>query len=321
MVQKRIGLGTWSWGNQLFWDYQMKNDEELFATFQEAVKRRFYFIDTADSYGIGKLNGRSEELLGKFTKKTSLLQKNRINIATKLAPYPWRIGKNGFTKPFLKSLGRLNNKLNIVQLHWSTAKYFPFQELQLLENLSDLVDQGYDFQIGLSNVGPKRLQQIIEYLALKGKKVKSVQVQYSLLSPELEKQRLVKKICEQNNIDFLAYSPLSFGLLCYEFKERKYHQKSKLRNFLFSVYEKPTYELRSLIKSIAEARSVSMAQVAINWCCYQNAVPIVGIRKRQQVIDISGVLRWDLNIQEFEMLETASRKCLMKLPGNPFTSN
>ena len=27
------------------------------------------FIDTADSYGTGKLNGRSEELLGKFLQK------------------------------------------------------------------------------------------------------------------------------------------------------------------------------------------------------------------------------------------------------------
>ena len=113
-MKKRIGLGTWSWGNKVFWDYKIDNDENLRETYEEALKRGFYLIDTADSYGTGKLNGRSEELLGKFLLETPTLKKKRIQIATKLAPYPWRVGNKGFTKPFLKSLERLNNKLDII---------------------------------------------------------------------------------------------------------------------------------------------------------------------------------------------------------------
>ena len=164
-MKKRIGLGTWSWGNQVFWDYQISNDDDLRETYKEALKRGFNFIDSADSYGTGKLNGRSEELLGKFLLDTSSFQKKRIQIATKLAPYPWRFGNKGFTKPYLKSLERLNNKLDIVQIHWSTAKYNPWQEFQLLNNLCNLIDQGFNFQIGLSNIGPKRLKKIIQYLS------------------------------------------------------------------------------------------------------------------------------------------------------------
>ena len=43
--------------------------------------------------GTGLLNGRSEELLGQFVKELpgSDKQRNSICIATKLAPYPWRI--------------------------------------------------------------------------------------------------------------------------------------------------------------------------------------------------------------------------------------
>jgi len=39
------------------------------------------------------LNGRSEELLGQFVREYpgSERQRNNICIATKLAPYPWRI--------------------------------------------------------------------------------------------------------------------------------------------------------------------------------------------------------------------------------------
>ena len=74
-MKKRIGLGTWSWGNQVFWDYQTCNDDNLRETYKEALKRGFNFIDTADSYGTGKLSGRSEELLGQFLLDSSSLKK------------------------------------------------------------------------------------------------------------------------------------------------------------------------------------------------------------------------------------------------------
>lgn len=43
--------------------------------------------------GTGLLNGRSEELLGQFVREFpgSDKQRNGVCIATKLAPYPWRI--------------------------------------------------------------------------------------------------------------------------------------------------------------------------------------------------------------------------------------
>ena len=298
-MKKRIGLGTWSWGNQVFWDYQTSDDDDLRETYKEALKRGFNLIDSADSYGTGKLNGRSEELLGKFLLDTPTFQKKRIQIATKLAPYPWRVGNKGFTKPFLKSLERLNNKLDIVQIHWSTAKYNPWQELQLLNNLCDLIDQGFNFQIGLSNIGPQRLKKIIQYLSKRDKKVKSVQIQFSLLSPDFLKHTNVKRICENNDIDFLAYSPLSFGILCIDPEKDEDKQNSFLRSLIFKNYKKSSIELRRCLKQIAVSRSVSQAQVAINWCCYQGAIPLVGMRKRSQVIDISNVFKWNLNQKEF----------------------
>ena len=319
-MKKKIGLGTWSWGNKLFWNYQTRNDNDLRETFDEALKRGFDLIDTADSYGTGNLNGRSEALLGEFLLDTSFSRKKSIQIATKLAPYPWRIGNKGFNKAFLKSLERLNNKLDIVQLHWSTAKYNPWQELQFLNNLCDLLDQGFNFQIGLSNIGPQRLQTLIQHLSKRNKKLKSVQIQFSLLAPDLLKQNQVKKICDENDIDFLAYSPLSFGILCIDPDKDENRESTILRNALFENYKKPTYELRRCLKRIANQRSVSQAQVAINWCCYQGTIPLVGMRKRSQILDISNVFKWNLNKIEFELLQEVSNSCLKRMPSNPFSS-
>ena len=320
-MTKKIALGTWSWGNQLLWKYNPTSDEELFKTYQEALKSGFILIDTADSYGTGQFSGRSEKLLGSFYKMVPKGQTNKIKIVTKLAPYPWRLGRNGFTGPFLNSFQRLNKKVDIVQLHWSTAKYNPFQEIQLLNNLCDLIDRGYDFCIGLSNIGPNRLRQIIKFLSERNQKIKSVQVQFSLLAPDLEKQAKVKQICEINNIDFLGYSPLAFGILCKDPNHIKEIKGFNLRNLILKTYEKPTLQLRKCIHEIAISRSVSMAQVAINWSCYQGVIPIIGLRKTSQVKDASGVLSWDLTQSEFEELEDASKKLNRRMPSNPFSSN
>ena len=134
-----------------------------------------------------------------------------------------------------------------------------------MHNLCDLIDQGFDFQIGLSNIGPKRLTKLINFLAKRDKRLKSVQIQFSLLAPDLKKQYQVKKICDENNIDFFAYSPLSFGILCIDPDKEENQEKSFIRNALFENYKKPTYELRKCLKRIANQRSVSQAQVAINW--------------------------------------------------------
>ena len=318
-MKKKIGLGTWSWGNKLFWNYKVSSDEELYETFSEALNQGFSFIDTADSYGTGNLSGRSEKLIGEFLQRINS-KKNNIKIATKLAPYPWRIGQKGFNIPYKRSLNRLQNKLDIVQLHWSTERYNPWQDFQLLTNLCNLIDEGFEFEIGLSNIGPKRLVKIINFLQEKNKRVSSVQVQFSLLSPENDKQKHVKKICDQNKIDFLAYSPLAFGILCQDPSRTVSSKRSFLRNLIFQKYRKPTLELRHVLKEISDARSASLAQVALNWCLYQGAIPIVGLRKKNQVLDICKVFKWNLTQREFERLDNASKNCLKKMPNNPFSS-
>jgi len=87
-VKKRIGLGTWSWGNKLFWNYQSTNDDDLRETYNEALLRGFDLIDTADSYGTGNLQGRSELLIGKFLLNTPPAKKKRIQVATNLHLIP-----------------------------------------------------------------------------------------------------------------------------------------------------------------------------------------------------------------------------------------
>ena len=56
-------------------------------------------MDSADSYGTGSLFGQSEKLIGDFLEELPKKAK-KITIATKLAPFPWRLGRNGLNKTF-----------------------------------------------------------------------------------------------------------------------------------------------------------------------------------------------------------------------------
>ena len=78
--------------------------------------------------------------------------------------------------------------------------------------------------------------------------------------------------------------------------------------------------MRRSLKRIATQRSVSQAQVAINWCCYQGTIPLVGMRKKSQVVDVSNVFNWNLNKDEFKELQEVSKNCIKKMPKNPFSS-
>ncbi len=315
-----IGFGTWAWGNKFLWGYDPeKEDEILEASFNEAVSRGLNFIDTADSYGIGHLNGRSEQLLGQFTQKLPPLTKKKLTIATKLAPYPWRVGRNGFRHAFQKSKERLRGNLKRVQLHWSTKRYAPWQEVQLIDGLGDLVQEGLVKEVGVSNMGPKRLIWFYKRLSKRGVHLKSLQIQFSLLSPNSIKSKQIQTVCQELDIEIIAYSPLAFGVLSIPPETSKLN-KTFLRNRITKRLLAPSKKLRGALSKIAAERCSSQAQVALNWCRAHGTNPIPGIRNPSQAKDAALASDWDLGEEEVSELDRLKEECQEKMPSNPFQS-
>ncbi len=315
-----IGFGTWAWGNKFLWGYEPeKYDHILKNTFEKAIFSGLSFIDTADSYGTGRLNGRSEELLGFFFKNLPQSKLNKITLATKLAPYPWRVGRQGFKSAFDASKKRLNGKLDRVQLHWSTSRYAPWQEEQLINGLGDLVEDGLVSEIGVSNMGPERLKSMHNRLKLRGLKLKSLQIQFSLLSPSLNKIFKTIDTCKNLDIELIAYSPLALGVLAIP-PEVEPMSMTLPRKTIFNRLLPSSQKLRSCMKSIAKKRGVSQSQVALNWCRSYGAMPIVGIRDPLQAIDAAAALNWQLSPTEKKELTLLSKDCDAKMPNNPFQS-
>ena len=322
MTKKKIGIGfgTWAWGNKLVWDYKAETDDILLKkTFFDAINGGLDLVDSADSYGTGSLFGQSEKLIGDFLEELPKRKLKKITIATKLAPFPWRIGRNGLNNAFQESNQRLKGNMTRVQLHWSTYRYAPWQEEQLLNGLGDFYEKGLIKEIGLSNTGPKRLNFLFQKLKKRGIKIKSIQMQLSLLTkPSLEDEN-IKIICDENEIEYLAYSPLGLGILTVP-----PNQSPKPTTFLRkSLYQKilpKTIELRTLLTNIGKKYSASQAQVALNWVRSHGAKPIVGIRNPSQAKDAISALNWSLNKSEKQKLDFCRNTCLANMPLNPFTS-
>lgn len=318
---KAIGFGTWAWGNQLLWGYRPDcHDEILEATFKEAIRGGLRLIDTADSYGTGQMNGRSELLLGRFVEGLSVKQRQGLTIATKLAPYPWRIGRKGFSKAFEASRLRLKGYLHRVQLHWSTARYFPWQEGPLLDGLADLLMQGKVHELGVSNVGPERLRWMHTRLAERGLKLTSLQVQLSLLSTQPLEENKVASACRDLGIDLLAYSPLALGVLAIPPGELA-PSATPLRRGIFQRLLPASNGLRQGLSELAANRGVTQAQVALNWCRAHGALPIPGLRNPGQALDASRALLWDMEAEEKQRLDHLAQECRAKMPVNPFQSS
>ena len=315
-----VGVGTWAWGNQFLWGYDPAQDEALAACFRRAVDLGLTVFDTADSYGTGRFGGRSELLLGGFVEALPPARRQRLTVATKLAPFPWRLGRRGFERAFEESRRRLRGHLDRVQLHWSTARYAPWQEGALLEGLADLVAQGRVGSLGVSNLGPRRLRLVHERLARRGLRLSSLQVQLSLLAPDALAADGVALVCRELGIELLAYSPLALGLLGRPPGEGQGHPPGP-RGLLFRRLQPRIQPLLQTMERVARSHEAPLAAVAINWCRAHGALPLVGLRRVDQAEAAAAAATWCLDDEERRDLDRVAQRNEGRMPANPFQSS
>jgi len=300
----QMGCGTWAWGNRLLWGYDASMDSQLQEVFNYCVSNGVTLFDTGDSYGTGKLNGRSEQLLGKFDREYTGINQDKICLATKLAAYPWRLTRKSMVKAAQASAQRMG-RVDLAQMHWSTANYFPWQEEQLLDGLADLYEQGLVKGIGLSNYGTKRLTRIHAKFSRRSIPIATLQVQYSLLSTYPVTELGIKETCDELGIKLIAYSPLCLGILTGKYSNPSTYPKG-LRGLLFKRLVPEAKPLLDCINAIALYRHKTMAQVAINWCIAKGAIPIPGAKNIKQAQENIAAKDWQLDAGEIAELDRAA---------------
>ena len=312
----QMGCGTWAWGNRLLWGYDESMDTQLQEVFNLCVSNGVTLFDTGDSYGTGKLNGQSEKLLGKFDREYTGANKNKICLATKLAAYPWRLTPKSMVEAGKASIQRMG-RVDLAQMHWSTANYFPWQEEQLLDGLGDLYEQGLIKGIGLSNYGTKRLKRIYAKFSRRSIPITTLQVQYSLLSTYPVTELGIKETCDELGIKLIAYSPLCLGILTGKYTDSSTYPKG-LRNLLFKRLVPEAKPLLDCVKAIAQYHNKTMSQVAINWCIAKGAIPIPGAKNIKQAKENIAAKDWLLDAGEVAELDRAAARIDKPMVQNIF---
>ena len=286
-------LGTWAWGDKIFWKYgEAYGEEQLQAAFTSAVDVGVTFFDTAEVYGLGL----SEQFLGKFIKQTS----EKVQIATKFGPLPWRWDGKSVSEALTESLKRLQlERIELYQVHWPFT-FFLSQET-LMNTLADEVQKGRIGSIGVSNYSATEMRNVYKVLSARGIPLAVNQVRYSLLTRQIETNGILQTARELD-ITILAYSPLAQGLLTgkYTTSYKPTGARSIDPRFSQDGLNKIAPVL-SLLHKIGNKYDRTPAQVALNWLIAQgNVIPIAGVKNAEQVKQNVGALGWTITKDEFD---------------------
>ncbi|MBS3965870.1 MAG: aldo/keto reductase [Truepera sp.] len=287
-----LGLGTWAWGDKLFWSYGRDyHQSDLEQTYRVSLKAGVALCDTAEVYGLGK----SERLLGAFAQ-----QQPGAVIASKFFPYPWRASRRQLLLALKGSLRRLGVKqLDLYQLHWP----FPPRSLETwADALAEARERGLIREVGISNCNERQMARVQQQLARRGLRLASNQVEYSLLRRPAEG---LLQACRDSGVVLIAYSPLAQGLLSGKYGVDK--PLPGVRGRLHNRKLKQLSYLLQLLREVAERHGKTPAQVSLNWLIAKEALPIPGAKNANQAEQNAGALGWLLSPDEALTLDEQAR--------------
>ncbi len=298
LMVSTVGLGTWAWGDRMFWGFGNEYSfEEIADAFDVYMNSGGNFIDTAEIYGQGK----SERIIGELIKS----KRKDLVIASKFMPFPWRLNSKTLYRSLKNSLSRLSiESLDLYQIHWPLP---PIQVETWCNAMAESVQKGLIKTVGVSNYNSSQFLRAHKTLSKCDVLLVSNQVEYHLLNRTIEKNGMLS-LCKEMGISIIAYSPLAQGLLT-----GKYTPTSGLKGVrAFRYPQKLLHQIQPLIRQMLEIgrdhNGKTPAQVALNWVICKGAIPIPGAKNGPQSQQNAGAMGWRLSAEEIALLDELSDK-------------
>ena len=286
----KICLGTMTWGQQ-------NTEAEAHEQISYALDHGINMLDAAEMYPVpprAETQGRTEEYIGTWFKKTGLRQK--YILATKAAgPNPefhYLRGGPRFTREQLMeavdgSLRRLQTDcIDLYQLHWpdrytnffGQRGYFHREQPETpidetLRALQELVAAGKIKTIGLSNETPWGTMKFLDLADREGlPRVESIQNPYGLLNRTYE--IAMAEVSHREDVGLLAYSPLGMGLLTGKYRHGARPEGSRMAVFeRFTRYDgAETLEATEQYLQLADEHGLNPTHMAL---AFVNTRPFV----------------------------------------------
>ncbi len=302
-------LGTMTFGSRgRFAAIAGLDQSESDALVKSAIDAGINFIDTANVYS----EGMSEEITGKALRNLGI-GRDQVVIATKAmgtmgeGPNDKGASRYHLMNQVEASLKRMRlDHIDLYQIHgWDPAT--PIEET--LSALDNLVQRGLVRYIGVSNWAAWTIMKALgvsERLGLA--RFDSLQAYYTIAGRDLERE--VVPMLEAEGVGLMVWSPLAGGLL--SGKYTRDGDKSEGRRAVFDfppVDQDRAYDAIDVMKAIADAKGVTVAQIALAWLLHQPAVStvIIGAKRADQLADNIGATEVELTADELAKLDEVSK--------------
>ena len=299
-----FGGSTGIWGQ--IGDLQQADAERLVG---QAIDAGINFIDTADVYA----GGLSEQITGQALKNLKVPRDNVV-VATKVfgdtSPGPNNRGasRSHIISGVKASLQRLQlDHIDLYQIHGFDVAT-PIEET--VRALDTLVQHGHVRHVGVSNWAA---WQIVKALGISERlglaRFESLQAHYTVAGRDLERELIPMLTSEC--LGLMVWSPLAGGLLSGKFgPDQQGEAGSRRGKFDFPPVDKDrAFGCVDAMRPMAQARGVSVAQIALAWLLHQPQVTsvIVGAKRPEQLADNLGAVNVILSADELRVLDGVSR--------------
>ncbi|WP_158752958.1 aldo/keto reductase [Dyella sp. S184] len=293
-----LGLGCMAMSDM----YGISDRNESIATVHAAFDAGITLLDTGDFYGMG----HNEMLLGDaLAGRPRDSYQLSVKFGAQRGPDGAWLGYDARPAAAKTALAYTLKRLRTDYIDvYRPARLDPNVPIEdTVGAISELVQAGYVRQLGLSEVGAATIRRAHAVMP-----VADLQIEYSLISRGIEDTIL--PACRELGIGVTAYGVLSRGLISGHWsKERSTHAgdfRTHSPRFQGENLEH-NLQLVDVLRGLAEARGVSVAQLAIAWVLArgEDIVPLVGARSRERLNEALGALQVTLDTDDLAAIERA----------------
>jgi aryl-alcohol dehydrogenase-like predicted oxidoreductase len=293
-----LGLGCMGMSGS----YGPSDRAEGIATIHTALDAGIDLIDTGDFYGMG----HNEMLIGEAVRgrrRDSFLLS--VKFGGQRGPEGAILGYDASPAATKTALAYSLKRLGVDYLDvYRPARLDPNVPIEeTVGAIAEMVQAGYLRHVGLSEVGAETIRR-----AQATHPICDVQLEYSLISRGIE--RGILPACRELGISITAYGVLSRGLISGHFDAQRELAPGDFRAHAprFSgENRRHNLALVDALRTLADAKGVSVAQLAIAWALArgEQIVPLIGARTRERLREALGALDVELDDGDVAALQDA----------------
>lgn len=284
LLLPNVSLGLWhNFGS--FDNYEIMRDM-IFTAFDHGIT----MFDLANNYG--PRIGSAEENFGRILRENFASYRDEMLISTKAGYDMWDgpYGNGGSGKYLTASLDQSLKRLGVdyvdIFYHHRPDPDTPIEETRY--TIHRLIEQGKALYAGISNYNSEQAKQAVAIFRELKTPVILNQVCYNLLNRTIERDGL-KKCAAEEGFGLIVFSPLAQGLLSDRYKSGIPQDSRMSQNHFLKTEMRTPALLAKLdaLRSIAESRGQTLAQLALSWILKDDIVTsvIIGASSSEQILE------------------------------------